>query len=77
MSQPTFDSFGEPIPSAAQEPPRGRASRWLTMSGNCVFWGLVIGIVLARAVYFEPGVFSFAPVVAWMQNLLHVLSGVA
>ena len=77
MSQPTFDSFGEPIPSGAPKPVCDHTSRWLTVSGNCIFWALVIGIVVARAVYFDPSVFSFAPVVAWMQNLLHVLSGMA
>ena len=34
---------------------------------------MVVGIVLARAVYFEPGVFSFERVVAWAQGLFAAL----
>jgi hypothetical protein len=58
MVEPSkFDPFGEPVAmiDAAEPAP---ASRWLARTGAGVFWALVIAIVAARAVYFEPGVFN-------------------
>jgi hypothetical protein len=52
-----FDPFGEPVAMADTTEP-ARASRWLTRTGAGLFWALVIAIVAARAVYFEPGVFN-------------------
>lgn len=45
-------------------------SHRLQPAGVGLFWVLAIGIVLARAVYFEPSAFSFEPVVAYAQSLL-------
>ena len=58
MIEPSkFDPFGEQVAIAdAAEP--ARASRWLTRTGASLFWALVIAIVTARAIYFEPGVFN-------------------
>jgi hypothetical protein len=47
----------------------------LKTAGTGAFWGLVGAIVLARAIYFEPGSFSFERAVAWMQGLLAMLGG--
>jgi len=72
MSQPAFDPFGEPVPAIASLAP-DRASKRLKSAGTSLFWLLVAAIVLARAVYFEPGTFSFDRVVAWVQSLLAIL----
>jgi hypothetical protein len=58
MVEPSkFDPFGEPVAIVdALEP--ASASWWLARTGAGLFWALVIAIVAARAVYFEPGVFN-------------------
>jgi hypothetical protein len=45
----------------------------LKSAGIGLFWSLVGIIVLARAMYFEPGVFSFERAVAWAQGLFSLL----
>ena len=75
MSQPAFDPFGEPVPAAEPSLAPDRGAKWLKSAGTSVFWGLVAAIVLARAVYFEPGSFSFDRAVAWVQGLLTILNG--
>jgi len=77
MSQSAFDPFGEPVPAAEPSPASDRATKWLKSAGTGMFWLLVAVIVLARAVYFEPGSLSFDRAVAWMQGLLAVLQGLA
>ena len=73
MSQSAFDPFGEPVPAIDQSIASTRASKWLKTAGTSVFWVLVTGIVLARAAYFEPGVFSFDNALAWAQGLIAAL----
>jgi hypothetical protein len=73
MSPPAFDPFGEVVPTADSAAGPGRASSRLKSAGVGLFWGLVGVIVLARAVYFEPGVFSFGRAMAWAQGLLGLL----
>lgn len=73
MSQPAFDPFGEPVPSAEPSAAADRASNWLKTAGTSLFWVLVGGIVLARAIYFEPGSFSFDRAVAWVQGVFAFL----
>ena len=75
MSQPAFDPFGEPVPAAEPSLAPDRASKWLKQAGTGLFWVLVVAIVLARAVYFEPGSFSFDRAVAWVQGLFSNLQG--
>lgn len=70
MSQPAFDPFGEPVPAVDTSAAPIRASKWLKSGGVGLFWGLVGIIVLARAVFFEPGDLSFERAVAWAQGLL-------
>ena len=72
MSNPGFDAFGEPIAAESAGAP-ARGSAWLLRAGTSVFWLLVVGIVFARAVYFEPGAFSFDRAVAWAQGLFAFL----
>ncbi|NLS72660.1 hypothetical protein E3H11_27905 [Bradyrhizobium brasilense] len=73
MSQSAFDPFGEPVPAVDPSIASEGVSKWLKTAGTSVFWVLVVGIVLARAVYFEPGVFSFEHAVAWVQGLFAAL----
>lgn len=73
MSQPAFDPFGEPVPSTQPSSGEDRASNWLKTAGTSLFWVLVGGIVLARAIYFEPGSFSFDHAVAWVQGVFAFL----
>jgi hypothetical protein len=73
MSQSAFDPFGEPVPVVDASIASERASKWLKTAGTSVFWMLVVGIVVARATYFEPGVFSFEHAVAWAQGLFAAL----
>ncbi len=73
MSQSAFDPFGEPVPAVDPSIASAGVSKWLKTAGTSVFWVLVAGIVLARAVYFEPGVFSFEHAVAWAQGLFAAL----
>ena len=73
MSQSAYDPFGEPVPAVENSIAPTRASQWLKSAGTSLFWVLVVGIVLARAVYFEPGVFNFDRVVAWAQGLFAAL----
>ncbi|ANV99657.1 hypothetical protein [Bradyrhizobium icense] len=70
MIQPAFDPFGEPVPAVVPSTSPVRASKWLKSAGVSLFWGLVGVIVLARAVFFEPGDLSFERAVAWTQSLL-------
>jgi hypothetical protein len=58
MKRLEFEPFGEPLAEEASLRPVGRASRWLLWTGAAAFWSLAILIVVARAAYFEAGVFS-------------------
>ena len=70
MKPPAFDPFGELVPTADSAVEPERASNWVKSAGVGLFWSLVGIIVLARAMYFEPGAFSFGQAVAWAQGLL-------
>jgi hypothetical protein len=70
MKPPAFDPFGELVPTADSAVEPEPASSWLKSAGVGLLWGLVGIIVLARAMYFEPGAFSFGKAVAWAQGLL-------
>ena len=74
MIEPSkFDPFGEPVAMADTAGP-ARASRWLMRTGSSLFWALVIAIVAARAVYFEPGVFNgLDRALAFAQSLFAAL----
>lgn len=72
--QPKFDPFGEAVAMAEPVGSRERSSKWLMRTGTGVFWSLVIVIVLARAVYFEPGVFNgLDRAIAFVQGVLAAL----
>jgi len=51
--------------------PRSRASKYLLWTGTGLFWSLVAGIVIARAAFFEPGVFDeFTRVAALVRDAI-------
>ncbi|WP_336487527.1 hypothetical protein [Methylobacterium nigriterrae] len=56
MSDTQFDPFGEPVTQSLRgEAPRANpASVLLLRSGIGLFWMLVVGILAARVVYFDP-----------------------
>jgi hypothetical protein len=68
--QATFDPFGEQVIMTERATP-ARGSRWLKRAGAGLFWALVIVIVAARAIYFQPGIFNgLDQVLAFAQNLI-------
>jgi hypothetical protein len=54
--QAKFDPFGEPV--KYDEPrlsaPQGAVGGWLARAGTGIFWSLVVVILVARVVYFDP-----------------------
>jgi hypothetical protein len=54
--QAKFDPFGEPV--KYEEPrlsaPQGAVGGWLARAGTGIFWSLVVVILVARVVYFDP-----------------------
>ena len=58
MERVEFEPFGERLTQEDSPRQDSRASKWLMRAGSAVFWSLVVAIVLARAVYFDPSVFA-------------------
>lgn len=58
MERLGFEPFGERLVPEGDAGPRSRASKYLLWAGTGLFWSLVGTIVLARAAFFEPGVFD-------------------
>jgi hypothetical protein len=58
MDRLRYEPFGERLAPEGDVGSRSRASRYLLWAGTGLFWSLVVGIVTARAVFFEPGVFD-------------------
>jgi hypothetical protein len=56
MPNVQFDSFGEPLPGdrGGLAEPQGNASRWMLRVGTGLFWSLVVAILSARVLYFDP-----------------------
>ena len=55
--QPTrFDSFGERLPAleAGASGSQGPVSRWMLRGGIGLFWTLVVVVIAARVIYFDP-----------------------
>lgn len=71
MERTRFEPFGEQLVSATDTRPKSGASKLLLRAGTGLFWSLVAAIVLARAAFFEPGVYdSFSHVASIAKNLL-------
>jgi hypothetical protein len=71
MERLRYEPFGERLAPEGEARPASRASRYLLWAGTGLFWSLVGAIVLARAAFFEPGVFdSFSRVAAYARALI-------
>ena len=71
MERLRYEPFGERLAPEGEARPVSRASKYLLWAGTGVFWSLVATIVLARAAFFEPGVFdSFTRVAAFAKALI-------
>lgn len=70
MERLGFEPFGERLVPEGDARRRSRASKYLLWAGTGLFWSLVGAIVLARAVFFEPGVFdTFSRIAALAKGL--------
>jgi hypothetical protein len=58
MDRLRYEPFGERLTPEGDAGQTSRASKYLLWAGTGLFWSLVGGIVIARAVFFEPGVFD-------------------
>jgi hypothetical protein len=58
MDRLRYEPFGERLAPERDSAPASRASKYLLWAGTSLFWSLVAAIVIARAVFFEPGVFA-------------------
>jgi hypothetical protein len=56
MPDVQFDSFGARLPDGGTGPvePQGNASRWMLRVGTGLFWSMVVAILSARVLYFDP-----------------------
>ena len=71
MDRTGFEPFGEQLVSSTDTQPKSRAATLVLRVGTGLFWSLVAAIVLARAAFFEPGVYdSFSHVASLAKNLL-------
>jgi hypothetical protein len=58
MERLRYEPFGERLAPEGEAALPSRASKYLLWAGTGLFWSLVVAIVIARAVFFEPGVFD-------------------
>ena len=71
MDRLRYEPFGERLAPEGEAALPSRASKYLLWAGTGLFWSLVAAIVIARAVFFEPGVFdSFSRVAAFAKALI-------
>ncbi|MGY8663967.1 hypothetical protein Q3C01_16580 [Bradyrhizobium sp. UFLA05-109] len=71
MERANFEPFGERLAPGRDDRPQSRASKYLLWTGTGLFWSLVGAIVLARAAFFEPGVFDgFSRVASLAKGLI-------
>jgi len=78
MPDVQFDSFGEPLRDdrGLATRPQGQASRWMLRVGTGLFWLLVVGILSARVLYFDPDFASkFGQFAALFRPLSTILGG--
>ena len=68
MEGTKFEPFGEEVNLAESAGGSRHASGWLMRLGAGLFWVLAGTIVVARAIYFDPGIFDgFARAVAFLH----------
>lgn len=77
MHNAQFEPFGEPVAHRPWDAPvrAGRADpgRLLRRSGVGMFWALVVGVVAARAVYFDPDLLGKLGNVAALSKRLYAV----
>lgn len=51
-----FDGFGERLPTydVQTSRPQDTGSRWIRRGGIGLFWSLVVVVITARVIYFDP-----------------------
>ena len=78
MQDTKFDSFGEPLAKGltSDSQQRGNTSRWVMLAGTSVFWSMVVVILSARAVYFDPDFAAKFERLAELPRTLLALLGV-
>jgi hypothetical protein len=57
VQQTEFDSFGERLPKydlRTTSAPKDAVSRWVLRGGIGLFWSLVVAVLTARVIYFDP-----------------------
>jgi hypothetical protein len=74
MEHMGYEPFGERLTPARDARPHSSVSKFLLWVGSGLFWSLVGAIVLARAAYFQPGIFDgFDRVVVLAGKLLGIV----
>jgi len=78
MRDDQFDSFGEPILRGhlGDVKPQGRAARWTMRAGTVLFWSLVVAILSARALYFDPDFATKFDQLAALSHSVRTMLGV-
>jgi hypothetical protein len=78
VQHPHFDGFGERLPEcdfSAAAPPRERVSRLMLRLGTGLFWSLVIVVVAARVIYFDPDLAAKFGQFAAVPSVLRAIFG--
>lgn len=71
MERAQYEPFGERLADKGEAATSARASKYLLWTGAGLFWSLVGTIVLARAAFFEPGIYDgFSRVAALAKGLI-------
>jgi hypothetical protein len=71
MERAQYEPFGERLAPEGEAGTKTRASKLLLWTGAGLFWSLVGTIVLARAAFFEPGIYDgFSRVAALAKSLI-------
>jgi hypothetical protein len=71
MERVNFEPFGERLTPHRGALPQSGASKYLLRAGTGIFWSLVAVIVLARAAWFEPGIYDgFSRLAALARSIL-------
>jgi hypothetical protein len=58
MEHTGYEPFGERLVPQTDDRSRSPISKYLVWAGTGLFWSLIGAIVLARAAYFQPGIFD-------------------
>ena len=73
MSEIQFEPFGEQVEKYTSASGQSPLQRAVSRAGIGIFWTLVAGIVIARAIFFDPD-FSQG-FVAYVSNGMHTILG--